>query len=149
MAELAVTVERVAVIYDDQLFQMKNTKVATEAKTWHIIRQCGRGETGVYPGVSCLSSKSYDSGITLAVAPGHWICMLVTLHSSCKWNYFVCGLFRKTLICSKELKGLLPVFEVIYLHCCYHAVTSVLKSLKCLTVAKTEKNVLVQVLDFV
>lgn len=72
MAELAVTVERVAVIYDDQLFQMKNTKVATEAKAWHIIRQRGRGETGVYPGVSSLSSKSYDSSITLAVAPGHW-----------------------------------------------------------------------------
>lgn len=79
--------------------------------------------------------------------------MLVPLHSSCKWRQtaisFICGLFRIALICSKELKGLLPIFEVIYLHCCYHAATSVLKSLKCLKVTKPEKNGLEQDLLFV
>lgn len=41
MAELAVTVARVAVIYHDQLFQMKNIKVATEAKfgTWDSVAE--------------------------------------------------------------------------------------------------------------
>jgi len=53
---------------------------------------------------------------------------------------FICGLFRAALICCKELKGLLPIFEVIYLHCCYHAATSVLKSPTCLTVTKAEKK---------